>query len=150
MTQPFTKEHAKNIFYGGTIFFLLLFLNLVYNTQESPPMRDWQEIFNPNTEQGQKIALGKAVWEKNNCIGCHTLIGEGAFFAPELSNVYQRYDYNEDNIKRFITSRPTNGVFNRRSMPQFNLTDSELEALVEFFKFTSQLNTFDWPPNKEG
>jgi nitric oxide reductase subunit C len=35
-------------------------------------------------------------------------------------------------------------------MPDFNLTDKELEAIVEFFKYTSQIDTLDWPPNKEG
>jgi hypothetical protein len=33
------------------------------------------------------VAAGKKVWEVNNCIGCHTLLGEGAYFAPELGNV---------------------------------------------------------------
>lgn len=39
------------------------------------------------TESG---ARGKTVWEDNNCIGCHTLVGEGAYYAPELGNVYFR------------------------------------------------------------
>ncbi len=33
-----------------------------------------------------EVVLGKKVWEDNNCIGCHTLLGEGAYFAPELGN----------------------------------------------------------------
>lgn len=148
--QPLTKENAKNIFYGGTVFFLLLFLNLVFNTAASPPIRDWREQLDINTEIGQKIAFGKTIWEKNNCIGCHTLLGEGAYFAPELGNLYRRYDYNEDSIKRFISSRPISGIINRRSMPQFNFNDKELDAIVEFLKYSSKIDTAGWPPNKEG
>ncbi len=30
------------------------------------------------------------LWEKNNCMGCHTVMGEGAYYAPELTNVISR------------------------------------------------------------
>jgi nitric oxide reductase subunit C len=36
------------------------------------------------------VVRGKHFWETRNCIGCHTLLGEGAYFAPELGNVYKR------------------------------------------------------------
>jgi nitric oxide reductase subunit C len=61
---------------------------------------------------------------KNNCIGCHTLMGEGAYFAPELGNVIVRYG--DEGVKAFIQSRPKEGIPGRRSMPQFNLTDEQL------------------------
>jgi nitric oxide reductase subunit C len=35
-------------------------------------------------------------------------------------------------------------------MPQFNLSDSDLDAVVEFLKWTSDVNTAHWPPNVEG
>ena len=35
-------------------------------------------------------------------------------------------------------------------MPQFNLTDEELDQLVAFLKYTSEINTANWPPNIEG
>jgi nitric oxide reductase subunit C len=150
MTQSFTKENARNIFYGGTVFFLLLFLNLTFSTSVLLPKRDRREQLNPSTNLGQQIAAGKALWEKYDCIGCHSLLGEGAYFAPELGNVYQRYNQNGDGIKRFIRSRPVTGVILRRSMPQFSFTVGELDALVEFLKYSSQINTSRWPPNKEG
>ena len=33
---------------------------------------------------------GKKIWEENNCIGCHMLLGEGACYGPELTRVYDR------------------------------------------------------------
>jgi nitric oxide reductase subunit C len=90
------------------------------------------------------------LWEKNNCIGCHTLLGEGAYFAPELGNVYVRFGNSTEAIKGFIKSRPKDGIPGRRSMPQFNFTDEELEQIAQFLKYSSGINTAGWPPNKMG
>ncbi len=97
-----------------------------------------------------EIVLGKKVWEDHDCIGCHTLLGEGAYFAPELGNVYKRFGNSKEAIMGFIKSRPKNGIPGRRSMPQFNLNDEELSAVAEFLKWTSEVNTANWPPNIQG
>jgi nitric oxide reductase subunit C len=144
MSQTFTKSTARNIFYGGSVFFFLLFLALTFDTMSALPERDNSENL---TEQ---VAKGKAVWEENNCIGCHTLLGEGAYFAPELGNVYTRFGNSTEAIKAFIQSRPKDGIPGRRSMPQFNLSDEELDAIAEFLKYTSEINTANWPPNIQG
>ena len=95
---------------------------------------------------------GKKVWEVNQCIGCHSLLGEGAYFAPELGNVYTRRGGDAGApafIKAWIESQPT-GAPGRRQMPQFNLSEQEMSDLIEFFKWTSGINTEKWPPNIEG
>lgn len=144
MSQTFTKSMARNIFYGGSMFFFLLFLVLTFDTMSALPERDNRQNI---TEQ---VAKGKAVWEQNNCIGCHTLLGEGAYFAPELGNVYTRFGNSTEAIKGFIKSRPKEGVPGRRSMPQFNLSEEELDAVAEFLKYASEINTANWPPNIQG
>ena len=144
MSTRFTKNAARNIFYGGSLFFVLVFLGLTFHTTRALPERDHRENI---TEQ---VVRGKQLWEENNCIGCHTLLGEGAYFAPELGNVYQRFGNNKEAVKGFIRSRPPEGVPGRRSMPQFNFTDEELEALAEFLKWTSEVNAANWPPNIQG
>lgn len=148
MAQTFTKEMARNIFYGGTAFFFLLFLALTFDTHLAFPDRDRREVL--ESELGPTIALGKKLWEVNNCVGCHTLLGEGAYFAPELGNVYTRYNNSKEGIIGFIKSRPKEGIPGRRSMPQFNFNDEELNAIAEFLKYASEIDTADWPPNKEG
>jgi len=144
MSQTFTKSTARNIFYGGSVFFFLLFLALTFDTMSALPERDNSENI---TEQ---VAKGKVVWEENNCIGCHTLLGEGAYFAPELGNVYTRFGNSTEAIKAFIQSRPKEGIPGRRSMPQFNLSEEELDAIAEFLKYASEINTANWPPNIQG
>ncbi|MEN8168966.1 MAG: cytochrome c [Pseudomonadota bacterium] len=144
MSGAFTKSMARNIFYGGSAFFFLLFVALTVDTISVLPERDHRENITP------QVALGKMVWEENNCIGCHTLMGEGAYFAPELANVYNRFGESKEAIIGFIKSRPVDGIPGRRSMPQFNLSDEELEGLAEFLKWTSEINDANWPPNIQG
>ncbi|GHD76554.1 c-type cytochrome [Vogesella fluminis] len=141
MSASFTKSTARNIFYGGAVFFFLLFLALTLDTVQALPKRDNRANL---TEQ---VARGKKLWEVNNCIGCHTLLGEGAYFAPELGNVYQRRG--PEFIKAWIKAQPT-GAPGRRQMPNFHLNDAELDDLVAFLKYSSEINTNNWPPNIEG
>ena len=76
-------------------------------------------------------------------------MGEGAYFAPELGNVMVRFGSKEA-IKAFIQSRPVEGIEGRRSMPQFNLTEEELDAVAAFLEHVSKINNANWPPNVQG
>ena len=144
MAQVFTKSMARNIFYGGSVFFMFLFLVLTFDTIKALPDRDNRVAITP------EVARGKLIWEQNDCVGCHTLLGEGAYFAPELGNVYQRFGNNKDAIMGFIKSRPKDGIPGRRSMPQFNFSDEDLSAIAEFLIYSSKINTAGWPPNIQG
>ena len=138
----FTKQMARNMFYGGSMFFALLFAVIVFDTESRIPERSNAKAITP------AVVAGKKIWETRNCIGCHTLLGEGAYFAPELGNVVARYG--EEGVKAFITSRPADGIPGRRSMPQFNLTERELEAITAFLKHVGTIDTAKWPPNIQG
>lgn len=142
MSEVFTKSVARNIFYGGSLFFILLFLALTFDTHGTFPERTNADKLT------EKVAHGKEVWEENNCTGCHTLHGEGSFFAPELGNVYTRMG-SKAAIKGWIRAQPT-GIPGRRQMPNFDLTDEELEALASFLKWADEMDTAGWPPNKQG
>ncbi len=141
MSQGFTSQMARNIFYGGTVFFVLVFAALVLHTETKIPERSRAAEITP------AVVRGKHIWETRNCIGCHTLLGEGAYFAPELGNVYTRRG--PDFIKAWMQAQPT-GAPGRRQMPQFHLNDDQLNDLVEFLKWTNGVNTEHWPPNIEG
>ncbi len=141
MSATFTKSMARNIFFGGSVFFFLLFVGLTFDTMQVLPKRDHRENITP------EVVRGKHIWETRDCIGCHTILGEGAYFAPELGNVYKRRG--PEFIKAWIKAQPT-GAPGRRQMPQFNLTDTQLNDLVAFLKWTSEINTNKWPPNIEG
>lgn len=140
-SSGFTKQMARNMFYGGTVFFILVFVGLILDTERKIPQRSNAQEITPS------VVRGKHIWETRNCIGCHTLLGEGAYFAPELGNVYKRRG--PDFIKAWMAAQPS-GAPGRRQMPQFNLSEEQLNDLVEFLKWTGNINTEKWPPNIEG
>ncbi|MCV2358846.1 cytochrome c [Paucibacter sp. TC2R-5] len=141
MSRGFTSQMARNIFYGGTLFFVLLFAALIFDSEQKIPKRSNAGELTP------AVVRGKHIWETRNCIGCHTLLGEGAYFAPELGNVYKRRG--PDFIKAWIKSQPT-GAPGRRQMPNFQLNDQQLDDLVEFLRWTNGIDNEKWPPNIEG
>ena len=148
MTERITKSMAKNIYYGGGLFALLIFLGLSFDTVQQIPKRSNQ------VNMTESVVAGKALWEKNNCVGCHTLIGEGAYYAPELMNVFQRRGASDVEafkgyMQGWMASQPLN-VPNRRKMPQFNLSAQEIDNLSDFLIWTSKVNANEWPPTIEG
>jgi nitric oxide reductase subunit C len=139
---------SRNIYYGGGLFFLLLLVGLTVDTMYKLPKLDHRENIT------EAVAHGKELWENNNCIGCHTLMGEGAYFAPELANVFDRYGQgSEQTFKQFLRSwmalQPL-PIPGRRKMPQFNLSNEEVDALADFLIWTSRIDDNNWPPNIQG
>ncbi len=150
MSEFLTKSRARNIFYGGSLFFIGIFgvltidshLYIVNEATSKMPLTD-------------EVVLGKHIWEKNSCINCHTLHGEGAYFAPEVGNVMTRWGVLDDpddaaeTLGAWMASQPS-GIEGRRQMPHFELTDEEVRGLSEFLRWADKTNTQDWPPNDAG
>ena len=145
-----TKSAARNIFYGGSLFFLLIFFGLAAHSHFY--------VVNVSTNKAtltEAVAHGKKIWEDKSCVNCHTILGEGAYFAPELGNVFVRYGGKDDPeaardaIKDWMKAQPS-GVEGRRQMPQFNLSEKELDDLAEFLQWVSTIDTNGWPPNEAG
>ncbi len=150
MREVMTKSMARNIFYGGSLAFIAIFVALSIHSH--------LYIVNESTasaELTESVAHGKHVWEINACINCHTLLGEGAYYAPEVGNVMTRWGVDDDpeaafeTLKAWMDGQPT-GIEGRRQMPQFNLSDEDVRGLADFFLWVDQMNTQDWPPNDAG
>ncbi len=150
MRDVLTKSMARNIFYGGSLFFILIFIGLFIHGH-------WY-IVNVSTDHAgitESVARGKHVWEKKACVNCHSILGEGAYFAPELGNVMARWGVADDpeaafeTMKGWMEAQPS-GVEGRRQMPQFNLSDEDIQGLTDFLLWTGKINTQGWPPNDAG
>lgn len=150
MADRFTKSAARNIFYGGSLFFLILLFILTGQSH--------MYIVSESTDTAtlsDSVVKGKRIWEEHSCVNCHTILGEGAYFAPELGNVWVRYGGKDDaegareGIKTWIKSQPS-GIEGRRQMPAYDLTEEELDNLVDFFEWVSRIDTQGWPPNDAG
>ncbi|MCI5097245.1 MAG: cytochrome c [Rhodobacteraceae bacterium] len=150
MREVMTKSMARNIFYGGSLFFILIFLALSFHSVR------YVVTTSTNVETlTHSVAAGKKVWEDKTCINCHSLMGEGAYFAPELANVMDRWGVQEDpeeafeTLKAWMESQPT-GIEGRRQMPNFNLSDEEIRNLSDFLLWTNTIDDQNWPPNDAG
>jgi nitric oxide reductase subunit C len=150
MRDVLTKSVARNIFYGGSLFFILIFIGL--------SVQSHLYIVNVSTADApltDSVANGKHVWEKHACINCHSILGEGAYFAPELGNVMTRWGVQDDPeaafevLKGWMEAQPS-GVEGRRQMPQFHLSDEEIRELADFLLWTNRIRTQGWPPNDAG
>jgi len=145
----FSKAAARNLFYGGSLFFLLVFAGLTAHS-----IVYIRDISTDSATLSPTVVAGKAVWEKNACVNCHTILGEGAYFAPELGNAWVRYGGKDDPqgardyLVTWIASQPT-GVEGAPDAA-FALEDAELQALVDFLEWTSRARTQNWPPNDAG
>ena len=151
MREVMTKSMARNIFYGGSVFFILIFVGL--------SVQSHRYIVTTSTDKAtltESVARGKHIWDQHSCVNCHTILGEGAYFAPEVGNVMDRWGVEPGNneeafemLKAWMDSMPS-GVEGRRQMPNFNLTDDEYRALADFLLWTNTIRTQDWPPNDAG
>ncbi len=150
MREVMTKTMARNIFYGGSLFFIIIFVGLNVNS--------YFYIRNVSTDASTlspSVVAGKRIWEKKACIDCHTILGEGAYFAPELGNVMTRWGVLDnrqdafDTLKAWMNAQPS-GIEGRRQMPQFHLSDEEIGNLTDFLIWTNRIKTQGWPPNDAG
>lgn len=150
MSEVLTKSMARNIFYGGSIAFVVIFVGLSIHSHKYIVAESTADA--PLTHE---VALGKKVWERHACINCHTILGEGAYYAPEVANVMERWGVLDDpedayeTLDAWMSSQPS-GVEGRRQMPYFDLTEEETRGLSEFLRWTNKIKTQDWPPNDAG
>ncbi len=133
-----SKRSAFWIFIIGTSISLAIFLWLTYDTHRQVDALTHTENLN------DQVVAGKHVWEDKNCNNCHTILGFGVYYAPDLTNVYQRIG--AEGIIAAV-QRPEE-VFGDsfRKMQNLNVTDQEAEDLVAFLEWTSYIDNNDWPP----
>ncbi len=132
-----SKSAARTFFVVGTGASALAFVLLTADTLARVPAQTHQERLTP------AVAHGKELWEANNCMGCHTLLGEGAYYAPELTRVYERRG--PDFIRAMLRD-PAAMYPGERRMQQYDLTDEEIDDLVAFFEWVNGMDLNGFPP----
>ena len=131
-----SKKQARAFFLRGTVVTFLIFIGLtVYSLSEAQDQSNYGDI----TEQ---VVRGKNLWESNNCMGCHTILGEGAYYAPELTKVIDRRG--EGYVKAVLMT-PNPWEPNGRKMVAYGFTEDEAKDLIAFFNWIGNidLNGFD-------
>lgn len=135
-----TKRRARAFFVASTLLSALIFLALTVDSHRKIPA-----LTNAAAIDATVIA-GKNVWHRNNCINCHTLLGEGAYYAPDLTQITSQRgaDYLREFLKnpgRFYSEER-----DRRLMPTLALSDQDITAVIAFLGWVSRIDTQGWPP----
>jgi len=131
-----SKGQARTFFVGGTILFSAAFLGLTIDTHRHIPKQT-------NADQiTEEVIAGKKIWEDNNCMGCHTLFGEGAYYAPELTKTVERRG--EVWLTAFLKD-PATFYPGRRKMVQYNFTDEEIEHVIAFLDWCGKVDLNGFP-----
>ncbi len=142
-----TKNSARNWFFIGTFACMIIFFGLTIHTMSTIP------AYTNSDKLTEEVVAGKKVWEKYNCIGCHTLIGEGSYYAPELKDIYSQKG--PDFMRAFLKDPVTvwygsaEAARGKRKMPNFGLSDQEIAHLIAFFEWVDKIDTHDWPPRPQ-
>ncbi len=131
-----SKSQARLFFLGATLGFSGIFLWLTVDTIRQVPTRSHEENLT------EAVARGKNVWESNNCMGCHTILGEGAYYAPELTKAYTRRG--EAWLKAFLKD-PQAMYPGKRKMVQYDFTEAQIDDVIAFLKWISEIDTNGFP-----
>ncbi|RJQ20274.1 MAG: cytochrome c [Nitrospiraceae bacterium] len=125
---------AKNLFIYGS---LLCFAVLVILTIDTMGTLDKRA-----PEITEKVDAGKKVWHKYDCIGCHTILGNGSYFAPDMTKATERKP--KGYLKKFLLN--PRSIKPDAAMPKLGLSEEEADNLIAFLEWTSKVDTNDWPP----
>lgn len=134
------KRQTRAFFYAGTGVCALVFLGMTWDTHRQIPILTNESKLTP------EVIQGKRVWHKNDCINCHTLLGEGAYYAPDLTKITQQRG--APYIKAFLKdpSKFYSEERDRRLMPTLNLSEKEIDDVIVFLEWVGHIDTQGWPP----
>ena len=133
-----TKKVAFWIFLLGTISSSVVFLAATWDTHGQVA------VLSNADKLSDRVVAGKRAFQKYNCNDCHTILGFGAYYAPDLTRVFQRIG--EDGI-RFRIKDPEKAFANSwRKMPNLKVTDAETADMIVFLRWVGEINNNDWPP----
>ncbi len=129
---------ARWIFWIGTLASLALFLALTADTQGQFAALTHADRLDDH------VVTGKRVFQARNCNDCHTILGFGGYYAPDLTRVFGRIG--EDGIRRRLERPEVAFADSFRKMPQQRLGTQEVEDLVAYLRWVGGIENHDWPP----
>lgn len=125
---------ARNLFIFGSLLCFAVLIALTIDTIGTLDKRA--------PEITEAVDAGKKVWHKYDCIGCHTILGNGSYFAPEMTKAVVRKP--KEYLKKFILDPRT--INPKAAMPKLGLSEEEADNLIAFLDWISKVDTNGWPP----
>ncbi len=117
--------------------------------------KEWSE-----KEAADLLHLGKLTSQAKNCMDCHTLLGNGAYYAPDLTKAWLDPAWQDGGPMQGMTGKntveeamaeflqhPSQYPTHARMMPNLGITADEAKGLVAFLKHLSSIDTNGFPRN---
>ncbi len=117
--------------------------------------KEWNE-----KDAAALLHLGKLTSQAKNCMNCHTLLGNGAYFAPDLTKAWIDPAWSKAGSMQAMTGKgtkeeamaeflmhPSQYPTHARMMPNLGITADEAKGLVAFLKHMSSIDTNGFPRN---
>lgn len=165
----------KRLGIGMVIFAMIIIIVLTIFSFVPPRNPD------PHTIEynGKNAVDGWEAAQNYYCMGCHTIVGNGAYFAPDLTKVFEEHGPawirafldnpsnfpTEDAVKRYLPEGMTLEEYyskypeaeemveewggKRTMMPFIVFTKGDKDALTAWLEYLSEINTNEWPPSEE-
>jgi nitric oxide reductase subunit C len=122
---------------------------------EAPVIGDQAPLFGQVLSEEEAQALvskGKLTVQSRNCMNCHTLLGNGAYYAPDLTKAWLDPGWGAESVREqlmlaFLLDPNTNArtFGTNRRMPNLDLTEEEARAVIAFLKWMSAIDTNGFP-----
>ncbi len=125
--------------------------------KQIPVIGDEAPLFGERLSDEDAEALvnkGKLTLQAKNCINCHTILGNGAYYAPDLTKAWLDPAWGAEVVREqlmvaFLIDPTSNarGFGTNRRMPKLGITEEEARGLVAFLKWTAAIDTNGFPRN---
>jgi nitric oxide reductase subunit C len=103
-------------------------------------------------EAAALVSKGKLTVQARNCMNCHTLLGNGAYYAPDLTKSWLDQGWGAESLREelmfsFLKDPASNmrSFGSGRKMPNLNLSDEEARSVIAFLKWMSSIDTNGFP-----
>ncbi len=131
---------------------------------EVPVIGEKEKFFGRDDYSEQEAAdllhLGKLGSQAKNCMNCHTILGNGAYYAPDLTKAWLDPAWGPEGSMMALTGKqtkeeamaeflmnPSKYPTHERMMPDLGITAEEAKGLVAFLKHMSSIDTNGFPRN---
>lgn len=122
-----------------------------------PVIGDEAPLFGEIVSKQEAEALvnkGKMTVQARNCMNCHTLLGNGAYYAPDLTKAWLDPSWGAEVVReqlmmQFLMDPESNArtFGSGRKMPDLEITEEEAKGIIAFLKWMSSIDTNGFPHN---
>lgn len=97
------------------------------------------------SDLSEQAKIGKNVWQKHNCISCHTLFGNGGYLGDDLTHITTKMNPSE--LVEYLVQPPVMRPNKYRLHPV--LTEEDARNLVKYLEFVNNIPALGWPPQTQ-